>query len=96
MASPLVLAALPPPSGGKAAVYSVAFSPAASLIASGSKDRTVRLWLPTVCVPPARTARARLAPSQSTPKEVTSRLVKMANEAQSILDEQGIEVPLFW
>ena len=49
--------------------------------------------------PPSLTAcaaRARLAPSQSTPKEVTSRLVKMANEAQSILDEQGIEVPLFW
>ena len=45
----------PPTSAGpiQAAVYSVAFSPTTPLIASGSKDRTVRLWPPTVCVPPA-------------------------------------------
>ncbi len=32
----------------QAAVYSVAFSPTHALIASGSKDRTIRLWQPTV------------------------------------------------
>ena len=32
----------------QAAVYSVAFSKAHNLIASGSKDKTVRLWQPTV------------------------------------------------
>jgi len=32
----------------QAAVYSVAFSKARNLIASGSKDKTVRLWQPTV------------------------------------------------
>lgn len=32
----------------QAGVYSVAFSPVHALIASGSKDRTVRLWQPTV------------------------------------------------
>ncbi len=32
----------------QAGVYSVAFSPTHALIASGSKDRTVRLWQPTV------------------------------------------------
>ena len=35
----------------QAAVYSVAFNPQTSIIASGSKDRTVRLWQPTVYVP---------------------------------------------
>jgi WD40 repeat protein len=34
----------------KAAVTSVAFSRAHNLIASASRDRTVRLWQPTVCV----------------------------------------------
>ena len=37
----------------QASVHSVAFSEANGLIASGSKDRTVRLWLPTACVPAA-------------------------------------------
>lgn len=32
----------------QAAVYSVAFSPLHNIIASGSKDRSVRLWQPTV------------------------------------------------
>jgi hypothetical protein len=32
----------------QAGVYSVAFSPTHALIASGSKDRTIRLWQPTV------------------------------------------------
>ena len=30
------------------------------------------------------------------PTEVTSRLVKMANDAESILQDQGLEIPLFW
>lgn len=33
--------------GHKDTVYSVAFSPTHSLIASGSKDTTVRIWQPT-------------------------------------------------
>ena len=37
----------------QASVHAVAFSEANGLIASGSKDRTVRLWLPTACVPAA-------------------------------------------
>jgi hypothetical protein len=34
----------------QAGVYSVTYSPAHPLIASGSKDRTIRLWQPTVWV----------------------------------------------
>lgn len=34
--------------GHRGAVYSVAFSPSHSLIASGSQDCTVRVWQPTV------------------------------------------------
>lgn len=36
--------------GCQGPVYSVAVSPLDNVVASGSKDKTVRLWLPTVCV----------------------------------------------
>ena len=37
-------------SGHKAAVLAVAYCPVTGLVASGSKDRTVRMWIPTVYV----------------------------------------------
>ncbi len=48
-------------------MHSVAFSEANGLIASGSKDRTVRLWLPTACVP-ASDGRRRGALARSLPR----------------------------
>ena len=49
-------------SGHKAAVLTVAYCPVTGLVASGSKDRTVRMWIPTVyvvCIYIAAAARPR-------------------------------------
>ena len=50
-------------SGHKAAVHSVAYCPVTGLVASGSKDRTVRLWIPTVYGLPSSSSYSTFSPA---------------------------------